>query len=702
MCRPGIYLFFCLLFHLSVQAQDGIAWADTFNERAYKFYNQSADSIIAYGRQALDSSEKYGYEKGRVVALVRLSRGYAEKGEHETSRSWCNKAIEAARKARQPRYEASARLQLALFGMAETKYSTALDQALQALSLFESADDEEGVATAYLRIGQVYNQTKQFDKAIESYEKGLKITGRTNDNKNAGYLYGELGTAYKNKVIHAGKGSLLKAVDCFKKAAAIQSGQGDSEVWVTYFNLSNLYAEGLGDMAKALEYNRKALDVVERTGHRDGLCRTLTRLAILLNAAGSPAEANEALQRAQPIAEKEKFADLLAAIYQERSLAFTALGRPDSAHYYFRAYGFALENRFRRSYDRDLTELQTKYETAEKDRQLLAITNDRNLKAFQLQKQRTELLQQSLLASRKDAAIDSLEQQQQIDSLELIRSEGVIREKQLETERQAALIKAKEEQAAALLNGIFGILGIALALVVGVWQYLRIRRIRREQQIKLQFARQMAELETRTLRAQMNPHFIFNALASIKKFVLTNDTDNAEAYLSKFARLIRLILENSRETLAPLRSEIDLLDNYIQLERLRSGERFEYVLNTNDAPDLDNLEIPSLVLQPFVENAIVHGLNNRTEPGGKLTLSFAQNGDTLHVCIEDNGVGRAKAESLKISDPNIRHRSFGLDITQKRLEAFAGRFGRKPTVVISDLKDGGGTRVDIDIPIDAD
>lgn len=684
----SILLF--ILFHFTVRAQSVSALVDTFNEKAYQYYNQYPDSVISYGLQALSYAEKYNYEERRVVSMMRLCKGYGDKGSYETSRSWCNKTIEAADNAHLPRYEASAMLQLAMIEIIETQYYTALNHALNALNLYEKAGDVSGKSMAYLRMGQVYSQTQEFDNAIEMFKKSLEIVEKLHDRKNEAYLNGELGAAHKNKVLNANQGNFRTAIDYYNKAISILSELGDNEVWKTYLSLSNLYAASKGSFNKALEYNRKAFSIVERTENIYGQCMVLTSYATLLNGAGKPEEADAVLVRAQTMASQKPFIDLLISIFYERSLAFSALNQLDSTRVYIQNYSLALKSRFNQTYNRDLNELKIKYESAEKDRNLLALKNEKNQKDLLLEHRQKLLLEQRILTTQKESENDSLTQQNQIKSLQADQSE--------------LLRVAAEARASSIRNATIGFSGLAVMLIIGVWLFLYFRRTRREQALKLTFAREKAELETRTLRAQMNPHFIFNALASIKKFILTNDTQSAEAYLSKFARLIRLILENSRETLAPLQSEIELLDNYIQIERLRSGERFDYTFSSDNHPDLENIEIPSLVLQPFVENAIIHGLNNRIEPGGLLTISFKKTPDTLHICIEDNGVGRAQAESLKSPDHRLRHRSFGMDITQKRLETFAAYYGRKPVVIITDLeqanKTAGGTRVEIEIPTD--
>src|SRR5690606_23797129 len=134
------------------------------------------------------------------------------------------------------------------------------------------------------------------------------------------------------------------------------------------------------------------------------------------------------------------------------------------------------------------------------------------------------------------------------------------------------------------------------------------------------FEKEAAQLETQALRSQMNPHFIFNALNSINAFVQKNDPDRATGYLTKFARLMRLVLENSRQAEVPLKDDLEALDLYLQLERIRSGEKFDHQIKVDPDIDQEFVMVPPLVVQPFVENAIWHGMAGK-EGKGHITLS---------------------------------------------------------------------------------
>jgi sensor histidine kinase YesM len=214
--------------------------------------------------------------------------------------------------------------------------------------------------------------------------------------------------------------------------------------------------------------------------------------------------------------------------------------------------------------------------------------------------------------------------------------------------------------------------------------------------------REVSELEMKALRAQINPHFIFNSMNSINTMILEGDTEGASHYLSKFSKLIRLILENSENNSVSLQNELAMLESYIQLENLRFKGRIKYNIQVSETIDKENTTLPSMVLQPFIENAIWHGLmHKQSDVKGMINIAIAEEDDMLLCTIEDNGVGRDRA--VKLEEKSIlKTKSMGLQITENRLRLLNKNRPAK-LIHIIDLKDSydnaSGTRVDIRIPL---
>lgn len=253
---------------------------------------------------------------------------------------------------------------------------------------------------------------------------------------------------------------------------------------------------------------------------------------------------------------------------------------------------------------------------------------------------------------------------------------------------------------------------IAAIILIGVIFYGLMRwRLKQKFRLRLERSekeRQMAELkqkgtelEMQALRAQMNPHFIFNSLNSINRFILQNNRVQASEYLTKFSKLIRLILQNSQATLIPLDSELESLELYLNLEALRFNYHFSYKISVPKDVDISALQVPPLILQPYVENAIWHGLMHKEETG-QLDVEVSEEDDYLYFKITDNGIGREKASALA-SKSATKHKAMGLQITAHRIAILQKSQTLESPVIIYDLvnTDGSaaGTEVTIKMPV---
>jgi ligand-binding sensor domain-containing protein/anti-sigma regulatory factor (Ser/Thr protein kinase) len=236
---------------------------------------------------------------------------------------------------------------------------------------------------------------------------------------------------------------------------------------------------------------------------------------------------------------------------------------------------------------------------------------------------------------------------------------------------------------------------------------LRLERTGKEKQIAAlgqktaELHQQKIEMEMQALRAQMNPHFIFNSLNSINRFILQNNRAQASEYLTKFSKLVRMILQNSQAPLISLESELESLNLYLDLEAVRFEHRFAYKISYPKELDIEVLKVPPLVIQPFTENAIWHGLMHR-EDKGQLDIAVSEENDYLYIKITDNGIGRKKAAEFA-NKSATKHKSMGLRITKDRIAMLQKTNGGESPVKIIDLEneDGSaaGTEVIIKIPV---
>lgn len=243
-------------------------------------------------------------------------------------------------------------------------------------------------------------------------------------------------------------------------------------------------------------------------------------------------------------------------------------------------------------------------------------------------------------------------------------------------------------------------IGLSLLVLAGsivlLYRY-RINSFKRREQLRLNYEIKLNELENSALRTQMNPHFIFNSLNTINSFINSNSATKANQYISKFSKLIRLILDHSREKKIVLSDELQVAELYIQLEKIRFDNKFRHQVIISDDLDPESVVIPPLIIQPFIENAILHGLL----PSGReglLSLIISRQDGQLLIVIEDNGIGRAGRQAMKSPDDQKR-KSHGIDITIKRIALFNNTPDAQSTVRIIDLHNeqgqAAGTRVEL-------
>ncbi len=232
-------------------------------------------------------------------------------------------------------------------------------------------------------------------------------------------------------------------------------------------------------------------------------------------------------------------------------------------------------------------------------------------------------------------------------------------------------------------------------------EVLAMSKTLREQQeayLRSEFEFQLGEMEMQALRAQMNPHFIFNSLNTIRYFVLNDENEKASDYLGKFARLLRMVLQNSRENTISLSEELDALRLYMEIEARRFGDSFQYQILVPAEIDTDAITVPPLLLQPFVENAVWHGLLHSNKPDRQLTVQISEEEAEYLFTITDNGIGRQKSREMH-SRPASLKKSFGMQITNKRVELFNKNFGAQIRILVRDLilanGEAGGTTVEI-------
>ena len=246
-----------------------------------------------------------------------------------------------------------------------------------------------------------------------------------------------------------------------------------------------------------------------------------------------------------------------------------------------------------------------------------------------------------------------------------------------------------------------------LLLLIGItWgvSALWFRNVRKRIEYRHKLNQRLLESEQKALRAQMNPHFIFNCLTSIQRFISQQDKKAAMSYLAKFAKLIRKTLDQTRKSSLSLSEEISTLELYLDLESLRFKNKLDYHINCDENINTDLVRLPCMLVQPYVENAIKHGILHK-KTNGLVTIDFHIKNDILVCCVTDNGVGRVRSQELNSRNPEKKaHKSHGMTVTAERIELLSVSGGNDLSATITDLyndaSEAMGTQVVLTIPLD--
>ncbi|MBK6540892.1 MAG: tetratricopeptide repeat protein [Flavobacteriales bacterium] len=511
-------------------------------------------------------------------------------------------------------------------------HATAIDLLLRCRSTNELLKDTSGLINAHGNLGITYAMRKDLIRSVEQLEHVVLLAEKVGDPELKAITLGNLGA------IQSEMGDLPAARESLMEALAYYRihAPDDTGLPGAMVNLGIVY-QRLGELDRSDSLLRDALVYQERTGQPTELCNTYINMGgndlIRRNYSSARVMCDKALRIADGM---EVVTEQIAAC-QCLVEANEGLGRYREA--------LQLHKRLMAAQD--------------------SLMNKENIEGITRLEARFEFRKVQLADSLAHAAALA----------------------QVEDERTIAQLRADKNRNRALATG-----GGALLLLAsgGVWFYTD-RRRRKER-----FEKEAATLETQALRSQMNPHFIFNALNSINAYVQQNDQESASSYLTKFARVMRSVLENSRHSEVPLQDDLDTLRGYMELERKRSHEKFDFTITVDPSLDPLSVLVPPLVVQPFVENAIWHGMAGK-EGKGHITLSVQRQDDQLLWTIEDDGAGRHAPKTGGPENAPTKKTSLGTAITRARLDLVQKQHGGKAGFRYTDR--AVGTRVEVEMPL---
>ena len=538
-----------------------------------------------------------------------------------------------------PMFDASYHMYFGIIHMETGVFDTAITCFLRARDQYESIGNQEGASQCYNNIGTIFWKMGELDQALKYFFDFLAFANDLSGQKqlhNKGSALGNIGLIYKSKKRYD------SALYYFEQSLAIHRQQGNQrEMALNFQNMGSLYEQQeLSD--SALRYYLKAYDLAIQ--HQMPTTRVYAQhgLGAVYGMVGKYAEAQHMLEQALAGAKELDFRDLIAGIYLSQSLLMEDMDQMVKALEYRKKYEIWKDSLINENHRNRVKELELTFETSEKEQQIALLTRETQIQELRARRQRlwNQMLGGSIVLVLLIAGLAWYHSRQQL--------------------RAQKSLAAKEEE-------------------------LR----------KSDYLRRLSEVEMKALRAQMNPHFVFNCLNSINHLILKGEHSIASHYLSKFSKLLRQILEHSDRALIPLVDELATLERYIQLEELRFKNEIHTEITIDPAVDPEDTWIPSMILQPLVENAIWHGLMHK-EGKGSIRIIMSVENDNLKCLIEDDGIGIEPAILQKRNGATGR-KSFGLQLTRERLQLLAQK-GTKAEIQIRDMN-GQGTQVELTIPL---
>jgi len=647
--------------------QTGVERINSLNKLSTSLSYINQDSSMMYTDEAMDIAKEIGYSEG--IARAFLNNGYNN-----------------------------------LF---LGNYPESLKNYQKALQLFDNLGLEKQKAWVYSCIATINYYARNYEKAIENCQKALNILQKKTENgTTVGSVKDTMAIYLQASLYYFLSDTCDKAVDYTLKYLKV--GQKNNfDRTDLFFNLilAGERYRCIGEKDSALFYLNKALDFPDENQNIITLkYRAYSALGGLYYRAG-PEKQDSAIIYFKKAFEfyntngflfwASNLAETLGQLYYAKSLL-------DTAQIY---YGIAekvihemLEKKSWYRYDSmkhivswgmklyiPMPQMASKalmWRNASSVYYYLYQTNDvlGNVE---------EALRYYIAYSNANDTLNDIRKSEEIlrlqTNFETERSEGQI--KDLFQKNKIQSLKLKQSGYFMFVMGALVLIVIMVALFI-----VRLNRLKAQQQTLL--------LQQKLFRSQMNPHFIFNSLTSIQNFILDEDAHIASKYLSRFSKLVRNILDSSVEDYVSLEEEIATIENYLELQKIRFQDKFDYSIEVDEKINPENMNIPPMLAQPFIENSIEHGIKNKKSKGN-ISIRFKSLGNYIVFEVEDDGVGREKASDI-LNSQNKDHKSLATGITHERIQVLNKKLKNKITLEILDLKDDStkpsGTKVTFDIP----
>lgn len=670
---------------------------ELFYQLCNTYYIINLDTVKLFAEEGLQLAEKYNQHQYSALFYKVIGNVYNYLGDYNLSRNYYDTALFIAKENNLDNQTGTLYSNIGTLFEAEGNLTEALAYYKRAYTTDSLIANKVGINNATHNIGSIHLKLGHYPEAIRYMKMALELSREQDDYIGTYGALNNLGLAYYHITDYK------TAVDYFIQCLELADKMGDAYYQsFVLVNLGTLYNDW-ENHSLAIEYFEKALVTSKQSENPSNYVFALTNIGSLWDAKQEYDSAlyylNAALEKAQEIDDEYT----QASIYSGLGTTYQSLKNYDKSKAYF-LKSLELRKRFDINYDigksyynlARLAYLTKDYDEAiswaekccthatdkspliENYNLLSCIYEAQNnaAKALFWHKRYSEL-KDSVFSDEKHIHIQNLQTQYETER----------KEAEIQNLKTKADIQELRYQKTRLIGGF---LIVVLLLIVLVSYFIYRQR-------KLLDEKKIAQSEQKHLRLQMNPHFIFNALSAIQNYILKNDALTAGSYLSKFAKLMRTILTSSKTEFISLSTEIEALTNYLELQKIRLEGKLSFSIREPDA-NTDEIKIPGMLAQPFIENSIEHGILKKDDQQGEIRITYFTNDDSLNIEIIDNGIGREKAGQLKEGN----HQSMATSIINERLKILGKKF-KNSGVSIIDLYGNDnqpqGTKVVINLPL---
>ncbi|HDZ40723.1 MAG TPA: tetratricopeptide repeat protein [Bacteroidetes bacterium] len=673
-------------------------------QEAYLMARRDPVIAIRDARTALSESSKIGYKKGMADASLAIGMAYFARYNPGDSASYYNyQALKLYDETGDLAGKARAYYCLSYVYSLKGMIDESERYSRLSLENFEKAGDKQGVLNSLSALTYLARQKNDFEGALVLTNRAIETARSVNDTAPLADALNTLGNLYKDMLL------FNEAIDSYFDALELWELKKDTNgLAIAYGSIALMYFYQ-EEYDKALEFNQKKLPISARSGDLWEQSKTLNNIAQIYTAKSLHDSSLYYLRKSLLLNEKMNYPAGMAGAYHNIASTFSLKGEADSAfHYISMSIKLAEKNN-----DPGLATYLITLGRVQRRMRKYNDALDNALKAYNMAGEQNDAITTASAAGllsaiygetgRKDLAYDYLREYhalndsisnneflKKVTRLE-IQNEYDRKQEAAEFEHMQEILmrENKIKQQNLYVKGL--ILLIILLLVISLF-YIRNTRLRARYK--------RIDLEQRLLRAQMNPHFIFNSLCAIQDLILAGQPEKANTFLVKIASLMRNILENSREEFIPLEKELETLKLYLDVQKLRFESGFEYEFTVDSSIDSENISVPPMLAQPCLENSVEHGLMKKKD-GGKVEISYKLVDGFMKLEVTDNGVGRAMAAESQ--DRKIKKKSISTEVVRSRLDYF--RKVMKSRNISYDIKDlfenskPAGTRVVIVMPV---